>query len=132
MRVRERPYPSFTIVVRQAQHNPPEVIDRLSHTHPYTRFSSLRPNDPLMVTVDYRYDDPMFFSKSIPDITPETEDREDAVNLQAALDNHVVEDGTGSPPSLRRSRKRFSTLVIDLALTIKRKCQGVLTGSKET
>ncbi|KDQ59514.1 hypothetical protein JAAARDRAFT_192023 [Jaapia argillacea MUCL 33604] len=75
----------------------------------------------------------MFFpSLSWPDITPETEDGEDAVNLQAALDNHDVEDGTGSPPSLRRSRKPFSTLVIDLALMIKRKCQGALTGSKAT
>ncbi|KDQ61395.1 hypothetical protein JAAARDRAFT_30824 [Jaapia argillacea MUCL 33604] len=128
MRVLEEPFPAFTLVVTQAQNMRDVAPDRRSYNHTYARSSPTRPVDPLTMTVDYPYDDPMFFpTLTWPEIAPEVADNTDAVNLQVALDSLAAEEGT-RPPS-RHSRKRFSTLVVDLALTIKRKCQGVLTGS---
>ncbi|KDQ61430.1 hypothetical protein JAAARDRAFT_54796 [Jaapia argillacea MUCL 33604] len=128
MRVLERPYPSFALVITQAQYSPIVAADHRSYTHTYARSSSSRSEAPLMMTVDYHYDDPMFFpTLSWPEIALETDDSVEAVNLQAALDNRIQADGTAA--TLRRSRMRFSTLVVDLALTIKRKCQRASIGS---
>ncbi|KDQ61381.1 hypothetical protein JAAARDRAFT_54760 [Jaapia argillacea MUCL 33604] len=127
MRVFEEPFPAFTLVVTQAQNTRDVAPDRRSSNHIYARSSPTRPVDSFTMTGDYPYDDPMFFpTLTWPEFAPEVADNMDAVNLQVAL-SLAAEEGT-RPPS-RHSRKRFSTLVIDLALAIKRKCQGVLTGS---
>ncbi|KDQ61379.1 hypothetical protein JAAARDRAFT_54758 [Jaapia argillacea MUCL 33604] len=128
MRVLEESLPAFTLVVTQTQNTRDVAPDRRSYNHTYARSSPTRPVDPVTMTVDYPYDDPMFFpTLTWPEIAPEVADNTDVINLQVALDSLAAEEGT-RPPS-RHSRKRFSTLVIDLALAIKRKCQGAMAGS---
>ncbi|EPQ59142.1 hypothetical protein GLOTRDRAFT_109556 [Gloeophyllum trabeum ATCC 11539] len=65
-----------------------------------------------MTTVDYRYDDPPFVATVTWDEF--WEPNQEASNLQA------LKTSDSSPEVTKR--RRFSDLVVDLALVIKRKC----------
>jgi hypothetical protein len=109
--LRERYLPSFSLVLTRAGY-PPGVAAKRSirpRIHPVPRSF----NDPLMTTIDHRYDD-----TSSQDIS--TSSLEDGEAVAIDLQNSLNNDGEVQTGSRQMSR-RLSTLVIDLALDVKRK-----------
>ncbi|KII88434.1 hypothetical protein PLICRDRAFT_176024 [Plicaturopsis crispa FD-325 SS-3] len=128
MRFPEKPYPSFTLVISQAQHSPwfsryhsPYLV----RYHPYSRQIAVARED-LMRTIDYRDEDESIDSTAIRDSDLRTEDRHstDSEELDAANLSEVIRGPDERHAASRGLRKlRLSTLVIDLALLVRRKCR---------
>lgn len=114
----EPAYPSFTLVLNEAFDSSPLPQCDLSwhdDSDSYSAHYPVRFRNPLMTTVDYRYD----CNQPVPTMSWDDlwEPNQEASNLQVALD---LNKGKKTRESARR--RRFSDLVVDLAVVIKRKC----------
>jgi len=123
------PIPSFTLVLNQA-YNPARPLACHSSVaeicYPPTDAPLTRiPEDPLMTTVDYRYESLPVFPLMSWDDPPVIE--EAAVILQAAMEGR---QNIGDRPVMKR-RLRFSALVIDLAVMLRDKCKRILPAKKQ-
>jgi len=111
----EPTYPSFSLVLNEA-FEPFQLPPYDSHSEGNNLYSTgPQFNDPLLTTVDYRFHDAYYVPVSSWDDA--WEPNLEARNLQAALGF----GGSGRELSTSK-RRRFSALVIDLALRIRQKC----------
>ncbi|KDQ61527.1 hypothetical protein JAAARDRAFT_30975 [Jaapia argillacea MUCL 33604] len=118
------PYPSFTLVITQNQHPSDLLAYRNSRRKRQRSYpSSVLFEDPLMMTVDYRDQHPQAFPVLSWGGTLSNEDAVAAFSLDAALQGQPNKTGAGE---IRVKRLSLTTLVIDLALAVSRRCQSVL------
>ncbi|KAL0951503.1 hypothetical protein HGRIS_008188 [Hohenbuehelia grisea] len=111
-----RSTPSFAQAVTHAGYcpAPPSKHRTKSARHnPYPRPFHMR-DDPLMMSIDERFDTPINFTVALPVVQEEPI----GLNLQAAME--VNRDAGAEPRRIRR----FQFLVIDLALAVVNKLKG--------
>ncbi|EMD34412.1 hypothetical protein CERSUDRAFT_97671 [Gelatoporia subvermispora B] len=122
MRQSEPSYPSIDLVLSNGGSDtsrlPSYRSSYLGRYHPYPQ-TRRRASDRLMQTVDYRYsdDEEVTFPRLYPIVEDQTEVERDIDNLDTALNA-----SNGPQPKRRR---RLSALVVDLALAVCRRCQGI-------
>ncbi|KDQ63207.1 hypothetical protein JAAARDRAFT_29227 [Jaapia argillacea MUCL 33604] len=128
MRPLQPTYPSFTLVITQAQLPADLSASRNSRRkrralHPTS--SPAQFEDPLMVTVDYRDQASRPFPTVSSDEVISNEATGAVCSLDAALQAHP---GNGSVPNqLRSKRLSLSSLVVDLALAVRRRSHNVFS-----
>ncbi|KDQ63329.1 hypothetical protein JAAARDRAFT_374738 [Jaapia argillacea MUCL 33604] len=113
MRPLEPAYPSFTLVITQGQH-PSDLFayrrTRLKRRRSHPPSPQPRLEDPLMVTVDYRDQDPQAFPLLSWGGMPTDEETRAALSIDAALHTQPTDGCT--PPPVRRKRLSLSSLVV--------------------
>ncbi|KAF9818660.1 hypothetical protein IEO21_02640 [Rhodonia placenta] len=127
MRAPEPPYPSFALVMCAALNDtarlPAYREARRRRHHPYTRPPRRQTPDYLMDTIDYRDVDERdvvgLMLDSLPNAPAASDSaaigiQDDVMHLDEAL-HGIKADGEG--------RRKLSTLIIDLALAVRRRCQ---------
>ncbi|KDQ60991.1 hypothetical protein JAAARDRAFT_55720 [Jaapia argillacea MUCL 33604] len=142
------PYPSFTLVITQSQHPSDLMAYRNSRRKRQRSYpSSMLFQDPLMMTVDYRDQHPQAFPTLSWGGTLSNEEAIATFSLDAALQTRP--DKQATPGEGRVKRLSLTTLVIvcvfsvlvdfvmgcssllqDLALAVRRRCQNVLNSGK--
>lgn len=130
-------YFSFSVTLRHTPASPVSNMStnlrlpsyRESHLrrhHPYPMTGRYAPRADLMETIDLRYEEEITivdFNIPLPAILEATHEDEDITNLECAV------HGTSSNPAVKR-RGSLTTLVIDLALAVRRRLQTARASSK--
>ncbi|KDQ65039.1 hypothetical protein JAAARDRAFT_28700 [Jaapia argillacea MUCL 33604] len=127
--------PSFTLVVstpKKVSNCPAYRANNIETYYPYPKYPLKLQGDPLMVTVDYRFEDlrlvsccneiPTVLAKSLQPTMPDIPE-EDETDLEESVDN--VERNVAQ---YERKRGRLSALVVDMAFIVRRTCKRYLVG----
>ncbi|EPQ58335.1 hypothetical protein GLOTRDRAFT_126828 [Gloeophyllum trabeum ATCC 11539] len=128
MRRPEPLLPSFTLVLNQAPYPPPLIYgsspsERVGYVS-YASSQQIPLQDPSLPTINFHDENMPFFPTLAWTEPPELE--KETMNLQAALQ----QDG-GIEEASHLKRLRFSALVVDLALRVRRRCMSVFSSKSK-
>lgn len=130
MRAPEPPYPSFALVMCAALNDTARLptykeAHRRRH-HPYTRPPRRQTPDYLMDTIDYRDVDERDAVGLMLDSLPNAPGAaSDSAMMSTQDDTMHLDEALHGVKADRQGRRRLSTLIIDLALAVCRRCQGM-------